>query len=144
MADITRQFLTFELNMKLYGTDITFINSVIEKDMPITRVPGTPDYLEGVINLRGDIVPVIDLRKKLGMEGAEYTEDTRIVIVEKDETVVGLKVDRINEVYTLEDNMIEAVTGQDGDDEATEMLFGVGKYAGDVIALINIDKIIEK
>lgn len=144
MAGTARQFLAFELDGKLYGADITYINNVIEKDMPVTRVPGTPDYLEGVINLRGEIIPVIDLRKRLGMSEAGYTEDTRIVIIEKEENVVGLKVDRINEVLNLDDDHIDMAAGQEGEDKPMEMLYGIGRFAGEVIALIDIDKIIEK
>jgi purine-binding chemotaxis protein CheW len=144
MDGMARQFLAFELDGKLYGADIAYINNVIEKDMPVTRVPGMPDYLEGVINLRGEIIPVIDLRKRLGMHGAGYTDDTRIVIIEKDENVVGLKVDRINEVLNLDDDHIDMAAEQEGEDKPMEMLYGIGRFAGEVIALIDIDKIIEK
>jgi len=144
MASGTKQFLAFELDGKLYGADIMYINNIIEKDMPITRVPGTPGFLEGVINLRGEIIPIIDLRERLGMERADYTEDTRIVIVEKDEKLVGLKVDRIDEVLTLDDNLVDMVSGNEDEDKPLEMLHGVGKFDDKVIALINIDKIIEK
>ncbi len=141
IATDLRKFLVFRLGNEEYGIDIQKITTIIEKDMAIARVPKTPVFLKGVINLRGEIIPVIDLRKKFGLPDAEYTEETRIIIVKLEEIAVGLIVDSVAEVIELGEDSIENVTNFGGMLSA-EYLYGVGKVNGRIVTLLNLEKLI--
>lgn len=106
MADSIRQFVEFKLGQEEYGIDILQVKT-IERMMPITRVPKAPRFVEGVINLRGEIVPVIDLRKRFDLPITETTENTRIIIVSVDDITVGMIVDSATEVVQLDQDSIE-------------------------------------
>lgn len=136
-----RKFLVFRLCTEEYGIDIQKITTIIEKDMNIARVPKTPAFMRGVINLRGDIIPVINLRKRFNLVDGEDTEETRIIIVKFDEIIVGLVVDSVAEVIDLDDDSIENITNIAGD-LSLDYIMGVGKVAGRIITLLNLEKLI--
>lgn len=136
-----RKFLIFKLNVEEFGIDIQKITTIIEKDMSIARVPKTPDFMKGVINLRGEIIPVINLRKRFNQAEAEDTEATRVVIIKLDEIAVGLIVDSVAEVIELDDDSIENITNIDSDN-SLDYIMGVGKYEGRIVTLLNLEKLI--
>jgi purine-binding chemotaxis protein CheW len=136
-----KKFLVFKLCSEEYGLDIQKITTIIEKDMNIARVPKTPAFLKGVVNLRGDIIPVISLRKRFKLPDVEYTEETRIIIVKLDEIIIGLIVDSIAEVVELEDESIENITDISGE-LSLDYITGVGKAYGRIITLLNLEKLI--
>ena len=136
-----KKFLVFKLGNEEYGIDIQKITTIIEKDMNIARVPRTPVFLKGVINLRGEIIPIIHLRKKFGLSDIEDTEETRIVIIKLDEIAIGLIVDTVAEVVELGEESIENVTNFGGVLSA-EYLYGVGKIDGRIVTLLNLEKLV--
>lgn len=136
-----RKFLVFNLSTEEYGIDIQKITTIIEKDMSIARVPKTPAYLKGVINLRGEIIPVINLRRRFNLADGEDTEETRIIIVKFEEIVVGLIVDSVAEVVELDEDSIENITNIAGE-LSLDYIMGVGKVEGRIITLLNLEKLI--
>lgn len=137
-----RKFLVFRLGDEEYGIDIQKITTIIEKDMNIARVPKTPLFLKGVINLRGEIIPIISLRKKFNLADDEFTEETRIVIIKLlDEMTVGLIVDSVAEVVELDDEAIENVTNISSE-LSLDYLTGVGKIEGRIVTLLNLEKLV--
>lgn len=103
---MSKQLVVFGLADELYGLDIFDVREVI-KDAPITKIPNAPEFVEGVVNLRGKIIPVIDLKKRFGIGRGEKSKDTRIIIVDISRKEAGLIVDSVDEVITVDDNSIE-------------------------------------
>lgn len=136
-----RKFLVFKLKHEEYGIDIQKITTIIEKEMSIARVPKTPDFLKGVINLRGEIIPVINLRKRFNLDEGEDTEETRIIIIKLEDMLIGLIVDSVAEVVELNDDSIESITNI-ASDQSLDYIFGVGKVDGRIVTLLNIEKLI--
>lgn len=136
-----KKFLVFRLENEEFGIDIQKITTIIEKDMSIARVPKTPDYLKGVINLRGEIIPIISLRKKFGLPDLGQTEETRIIIIKLEELVIGLIVDSVAEVVEFGDSTIENITSF-GNLLSTDYLTGVGKIDGRIVTLLNLEKMV--
>lgn len=136
-----KKFLVFHLGREEYGVDIQKVTTIIEKDMVIARVPKTPDYIKGVINLRGEIIPIMDLRKKLNLSAVDDTEDTRIIIVKVDEIVMGMIVDSVAEVIELDEGSIENITSF-SNDLSMEHISGVGKVDERIITILNSEKLI--
>jgi purine-binding chemotaxis protein CheW len=141
ISNEVRKFLVFKLCSEEYGLDIQKITTIIEKDMDIARVPKTPAFLKGVVNLRGEIIPVISLRKKFKLIDDEYTEETRIIIVKLEEITIGLIVDSVAEVVELDDDSIENITDISGE-LSLDYITGVGKADGRIITLLNLEKLI--
>ncbi|TYP59906.1 chemotaxis protein CheW [Thermosediminibacter litoriperuensis] len=135
-----RQFVVFRLGQEEYGVDILQVNT-IERMMPITRVPKAPYFVEGVINLRGEIVPVIDLRKRFGLPPGEITGDTRIIIVMVDDLTVGMIVDSATEVIQLPQDAVEPAPSVAGNINS-EFLEGVGKLNDKLLIILNLEKIL--
>lgn len=140
----TTQYLTFKLEDELFGLDIGKVREVL--DFPaITKIPQTPDYMRGVINLRGSVVPVVDLRSKFGMEQVENTVNTCIIIVEvqldTETVVVGAMADAVQEVLDLEQNQIEPAP-RIGTKMNTDFIKGMGKHADQFIIILDIDKVL--
>jgi len=134
--------LSFSLGEDEYGIDIQFIETIIEKNLPLTRVPGAPFYVEGVINLRGNVVPVLNLRAKLGFQTVEDTEETKIVVANVEDINVGIKVDRVYEVVQVNKNHIEKATGL-GNENTCKYYLGLGKVNDKMIILLNVEEIIK-
>ncbi len=141
MADF-KQFIIAYLNKDQYGIDIKYIENIIVMQS-ITRVPKSQSFFKGVINLRGEIVPVMSLRKKLGMEEVPFTGKSRIIIVrpEAQAAPVGFIVDEVKEVITLEQNDIEKMTYDEKDAKANYSI-GIGKLGVDLINLLNVPSIV--
>ncbi|MCX7905424.1 MAG: chemotaxis protein CheW [Elusimicrobiales bacterium] len=133
------KYLTFFLDKEEYGIEILKVQEIIGI-MPITTVPGMPAYIKGVINLRGRIIPVIDLRLKLSMEGAKFTDETCFIVVRSKNVSVGIIIDRVSEVVDISSDEIE--------DSSTlslinsEYITGISKNNGKVRIILDIDKII--
>jgi len=100
------QLVAFQLAQEVYGVDIAQVQEIIRMQ-PITKVPGAPDFVEGVINLRGRVIPVIDLRKRFRLPKGEETKSTRIIVVDVPPHTVGMIVDSVDEVLRLSEDKIE-------------------------------------
>ena len=138
------KYLTFTLADEEYGIGILKIKEIIGM-MPITTVPQTPEFVKGVVNLRGKVIPVLDLRMKFGLQSIDFTERTCIVVVEISvgESVVqiGIVVDSVSEVLNIQGNDIQD-TPAFGKDVSTEYILGMAKLEGGVKILIDIDRVI--
>jgi purine-binding chemotaxis protein CheW len=134
------KFLTFFLAGEEYGIEILSVHEIIGM-MPITRVPGTPDYVCGIINLRGKIIPIVALRSKFGMESKDQTAETCIIVVHVQGVEVGVVVDRVSEVLNIAASDIEPPPSF-GRDVNTEYILGIGKSQAKVKILLNIDRVI--
>lgn len=138
------KYLTFSLANEEYGIGILKIKEIIGM-MPITTVPQTPDFVKGVINLRGKVIPVIDLRLRFGMPAIDYTERTCIIVVEiKGSTAtvqIGIVVDSVSEVLNIKGEDIED-TPTFGMTLNTEYILGMAKMEGAVKILLDIDKVL--
>lgn len=134
------KYLTFELADEEYGVEILKVKEIIGI-MNITSVPQTPEYVKGVINLRGKVIPVIDLRRKFGMKTEEYTERTCIIVVDLNNMVTGIVVDSVSEVLNIKGDEIEE-TPSFGVKLYTEYILGMAKVKGQVKILLDIDKVL--
>jgi len=134
------KFLTFFLAGEEYGIEILSVHEIIGM-MPITCVPGTPDYICGIINLRGKIIPIVDLRCKFGMESKAQTAETCIIVVHVQGVEVGTVVDRVSEVIHIAAEDI-APPPSFGKDVNTDYILGIGKSQSKVKILLNIDRVI--
>lgn len=137
-----KQYLVFRLGNEEYGIDIHKITTIVEKNMDISRVPKTPAFVKGVINLRGEIIPVISLRLKFGLPDDTYGENTRIIIIKLEDLTAGLLVDSVAEVLTLDENSTENISSISGE-LSLDYISGVGKYNNRIITLLNLEKLIE-
>ncbi|MBA3011039.1 MAG: chemotaxis protein CheW [Proteobacteria bacterium] len=138
------KYLTFTLAKEEYGIGILKVKEIIGM-MPITSVPRTPAFVKGVINLRGKVIPVIDLRTKFEMASIPYTERTCIIVVEidseRDMVLIGIVVDAVSEVLNIQEEQIEA-TPVFGAKLNTDYILGMAKVDGKVKILLNIDKVL--
>ena len=134
------KFLTFYLAGEEYGIEILSVYEIIGM-MAITRVPGTQEYICGIINLRGKVVPIVDLRKKFGMEPKEYDSETCIVVVNVHGIDAGIVVDRVSEVITIPDEDIEPAPSF-GKDVNFDYILGIGKSQSRIKILLDIDRVI--
>ena len=135
-SDIETRLVTFNLGEEIYGVDITVIQEIIRMQ-DITGVPKTANYVEGVINLRGKIIPVIDLRKKFGLSDRIETKDTRIIVVEVFEKVIAMIVDSVSRVIQLPNKNIEPPSPIIANINANYMK-GIGKLGTELIVLLNL------
>ncbi len=140
----TGKYLTFSLNEEEYGIGILKVKEIIGM-MAITSVPRTPEFVKGVINLRGKVIPVIDLRLKFSMEAIEYTDRTCIIVVEIEAqagtVLIGIVVDAVSEVLNINGGDIEE-TPTFGTSLNTEYILGMAKMEGGVKILLDIDKVL--
>ncbi len=139
----TTQFLTFQLKEEVFALEIVKVREVLELTS-ITKVPRTPTFMRGVINLRGNVVPVIDMNLKFGMMGTNQTVNTCIIIVEilldGEETLLGALVDSVQEVMDLDPNQIEPAP-RIGAKLKSEFIRGMGKHDNQFLIILDIDKI---
>lgn len=138
-----RQYVTFRLEKELFGVEVSRTKEILSLT-PITRVPQTPDYMLGVINLRGQVVPVIDMRRKMGLVAGDETEDTCIIVVEVfvdgESITVGALADAVREVIEIRTDQIEPPPKL-GTRLKTEFITGMGKIGDQFMILLNIDRI---
>jgi len=144
MAEREGKYLTFTLAEEEYGISILKIKEIIGM-MPITSVPQTPEFVKGVINLRGKVIPVIDLRLRFGMGEIEYTERTCIIVVEIESqtgtVMIGIVVDSVSEVLNIKGDDIED-TPTFGTKLNTDYILGMAKMEGGVKILLDIDRVL--
>jgi len=139
-TDIAGKYLTFELNNTEFGIKILKVVEIL-KMMEITSVPMWPDFAKGTINLRGSVIPVVDLRQKFGLTSTEETEKTCTIVVEMGGDQIGIVVEEVNEVREIAADSIEKTPNIGGTVES-DFILGMGKADGNTIILLNLEKIL--
>ncbi|HJW85670.1 MAG TPA: chemotaxis protein CheW [Candidatus Brocadiaceae bacterium] len=134
------KYLTFVLCGEEYGLEILKVREIIGI-MGVTPVPQTPKFIKGVINLRGKVIPVVDLRLKFGFEEVDYTKETCIIVVEVESVLTGIIVDTVSEVLDITNEELET-TPNLGEDVNTDIFIGVAKIKDKVKILLDLDKIL--
>lgn len=136
----TTQYIKIKMGDEMFGIDIKYIDNIVRMQS-ITRVPKVPAYIKGVINLRGEVVPVYNLRLKMGMPEVEETKKFRIIIIKMDGNYVGLIVDEVREVITLQNDLMEKVY-RDPNEATQNFLLGVGKDGDNLISLLDLNEVV--
>lgn len=132
------QYIVVKFGDEQYGIDIKYIDNIVRMQR-ITRVPKVQSYIKGVINLRGEVIPVVSIRLKMGLLEDTITKKTRIIIIRLDNgEIIGMLVDEVKEVVTLETSQIEKVAYDSGEEKAN-YLSGVGKDKGELISLLDMN-----
>ena len=132
------QYIVIKVGDESYGINISFVEN-ISRMVHITRVPKVASYLKGVINLRGEVIPVMSLRLKMGLEDAEYTKASRIIILKLEQHgTIGVIVDEVKEVVTLEEEQVEKVSA-DANREHANFVSSVGKCSTGLISLLDLN-----
>ncbi|MCP5005251.1 MAG: purine-binding chemotaxis protein CheW [Planctomycetes bacterium] len=134
------KFLTFALNREEYGIEILKVREIIGV-IDITPVPQTPDYMKGIINLRGKVIPIIDLRLKFSMPEEAHTQETCVIVVKINNAPIGVVVDNVSEVLDIKSEEVED-TPQFSHDIDTDFIMGLGKAKEKIIILLDIDKVL--
>jgi purine-binding chemotaxis protein CheW len=135
------KYLMCKLGNEVYGIDISYVTDIIELQT-ITEVPDMPDYVRGVINLRGQVIPVIDLRLRFHMEGREYDDRTVITVVNIRDTSIGFIVDTATEVQDIPGSNIDPPPSFQGGEERNAYISGLGKIEEQVIILLDVESLI--
>lgn len=138
--DPVLQWVTFQLSEETYGINVMQVQEVL-RHSEIAPVPGAPDYVLGIINLRGNVVTVIDTRIRFGLESAEVTDSTRIVIIEADQQVIGILVDSVAEVVYLRSSEIDSAPNV-GTEESARFIQGVSNREGELLILVDLNKLL--
>jgi purine-binding chemotaxis protein CheW len=138
--DPVLQWVTFRLAGETYGVNVMQVQEVL-RYTEIAPVPGAPDYVLGIINLRGNVVTVIDTRNRFGLVSGELTDNTRIVIIEAEGHVIGILVDSVAEVVYLRQSEIETAPNV-GNDESAKFIQGVCHKNNELLILIELDKLL--
>jgi len=137
------QYLTFKLEEEIFAVDVANVREILDFT-PATKVPGTPEFMRGVINVRGNVVPIVDMRLKFGLSKTEKTVDTCIVVMEisvdDDKIVLGALVDSVQEVFEMEASQIEPPPRM-GTRWKTEYIKGIGKRNDNLIIILDIDRV---
>lgn len=139
----TTQFIVVRLGDEQYGINIKYVDNIVRMQH-ITRVPKVQEYLKGVINLRGEVIPVMSIRIKMDLPVDEYTKATRIIILKLEQQGdIGIIVDEVKEVVTLESSQIEKVA-YDSKEEKDNFIFAIGKYEdGGLISLLDLNAVVQ-
>ncbi len=139
------QYIVIKIDDEQYGINIKFIDNIVRMQQ-ITRVPKVDDYLKGVINIRGEIVPVMSVRMKMGLSEDEITGKSRIIILKTGEgDLVGIIVDQVNQVLTLDSNNVEKVRYDDKKDKHNaSFVNGVGHYEGGLVSILDLDAVVSE
>ncbi len=144
MAEMTKegetQLVVFVLASEEFACNIADVREVL-KMIRVTPLPRSLDFVEGVINLRGEVIPVIDLRKRFNLPAVERTDESRIIIVEVEERMVGLTVDSVSEVIRLSNKQIQEAPNQVAG-EQTNLIMGVGKIDERMLIILNLERIL--
>jgi purine-binding chemotaxis protein CheW len=136
------QLVSFNLGEEEFGVDITKVKE-INRMVEITRVPNTPEFVIGVINLRGKVIPIINLRHRLGMELVDHDKNTRIVVIEHENKTIGFIVDNVNEVLRISKNITEPPPQMTGNVD-TQFITSIGKLEDRLLILLDLEKVIDK
>lgn len=139
-SDPVLQWVTFRLDDETYGVNVMQVQEVL-RYTEIAPVPGAPQYVLGIINLRGNVVTVIDTRSRFGLPPADVTDNTRIVIIEAEGQVVGIMVDAVAEVVYLRQSEIETAPNV-GNDESAKFIQGVCNKNDELLILVELDKML--
>lgn len=141
----TTQYLTFKLEEEIFALDVAKVREILDFST-VTKVPRTPDYMRGVINLRGSVVPVVDMRMKFGMPQTEKTVNTCIIVMEvnldNETTILGALADSVQEVFDLEPDQIEPAP-RIGTRLKVDYIKGMGKRDGNFIMILEIDQVFQ-
>lgn len=141
-SELEKKYIIFKLSEEYYGLSIKNVIS-IEKISQATRIPNAAEYVKGVINMRGEVIPIIDLKVKLSMEASPITDDSRIIIVSSNEIYVGLIVDSSSEVLEIDKENIDKPP-VDENNPHIEYINGIGKTEDRLIVMLNLEKILEE
>lgn len=137
----TTQFIVIKIGDEQYGININNIDNILRMQH-VTRVPKVANYIKGVINLRGEVIPVISLRLRMGLVEDEETKNTRIIILKiEQQEMMGVIVDEVKEVVTLNEEQMEKVSYESKDDK-TNYIYAIGKYENGLISLLNLNTIV--
>ena len=142
VADVERQLVVFDLAKQHYGVDIGTVREIIRMQ-EITHVPDAPDFVEGLINLRSKVIPVIDLRKRFGLEAGEETKETRIVVVDIAGENIGVIVDAVNEVMRISENTIEEAS-ELVTTEHSYYMEGIAKLGDKLLILLDLNRVLSQ
>jgi len=144
MAKITKegetQLVAFKMGGEEFACNIKDVNEVI-KMLKVTPLPRSLNFIEGMINMRGEVISVIDLRKRFGMDTVEQTKDNRIIIVEVDDNLIGLIVDSVSEVTSIPNDQIQEAPNQVAEGR-TDLITGVGKINERMLIILNVENIL--
>ena len=139
----TRQYIVVNIGNEQYGIDIGFVDNIVRMQK-ITRVPKAQSYFKGIINLRGEIVPLMSLRRKMNLEDDVFTDITRIIILKTEEQgLVGIVVDEVKEVIALAEDEIDRNT-QNSQSDKTQYINGIGKNGDELISILEISSILDE
>lgn len=138
--DEVLQWVTFKLENEIYGINVMQVQEVLRYS-EIAPVPGAPIYVLGIINLRGNVVTVIDTRSRFGLESCDVTDNTRVVVIESEKQVIGILVDSVAEVVYLKSSEID-VAPNVGNEESTQFIQGVSNRDGELLILVDLDKLL--
>lgn len=138
--DEVLQWVTFQLEEETYGINVMHVREVL-RYTEIAPVPGAPDYVLGIINLRGNVVTVIDTRSRFGLMQGEITDNTRIIVIESERQVIGILVDSVAEVVYLRSSEIDT-TPSVGTDESSKFIQGVSNRDGKLLILVDLNKLL--
>ncbi|MCI5741956.1 MAG: chemotaxis protein CheW [Lachnospiraceae bacterium] len=143
VEDEIKQYIVVNFGNEHYGIDISYVDNIVRMQK-ITRVPKAQVYFKGVINLRGEVIPVMSIRLKMGLEADEFTNSSRIIILKIEERgTIGVIVDEVKEVVTLGVGEIDRVTHNTKDIKST-FINGIGKNGEELISLFDINSLIEE
>lgn len=142
VAGETTQYIVIRLGKEQYGIDIRYIDNIVRMQH-MTRVPKMKEYIKGVINLRGEVIPIMSIRLKMGLPADEETKNTRIIIVKLEQYgTIGMIVDEVNEVVTLDiETEVEKMAY---DKDETNYITGVGKSEGNLISLLDLNVVVQE
>ncbi|BEE16854.1 chemotaxis protein CheW [Aeromonas enteropelogenes] len=138
--DEVLQWVTFQLENETYGINVMQVQEVL-RYTEIAPVPGAPDYVLGIINLRGNVVTVIDTRSRFGLPSGDVSENSRIVIIEAEKQVIGIMVDSVAEVVYLRSSEIDAAPAV-GTEESAKFIQGVSNRDGQLLILVDLNKLL--
>ncbi len=136
------QLVTFYLGEEEYAVDILIVNEIIRL-MQITPVPNAPEFLEGVVNLRGKVIPVISLRKRFELEPIEHDSATRIIVMELQQKILGFMVDSVSEVLRMDERIIEEAPPIVSGGINGEYITGVARLEGRLLIILDLEKLLE-
>lgn len=142
MNDEVLQWVTFQLEEETYGINVMQVREVL-RYTEIAPVPGAPEYVLGIINLRGNVVTVIDTRSRFGLMEGEVTDNTRIIVIESERQVIGILVDSVAEVVYLRSSEIDT-TPSVGTDESSKFIQGVSNREGKLLILVDLNKLLSE
>lgn len=135
------QYIVVKVGSENYGINIKFVDNIVRMQK-ITRVPKAQEYFRGVINLRGEVVPVMSLRRRMSLDDDEFTKDSRIIILKVEENgLLGVVVDSVREVVTLAEKEIDDI-GSEQKSDMNYFINGIGKNGEELISLLDLDKVI--